>query len=578
MFNKKIIKTIKKTIKKIFKGKSRKIALEFGLLSGLFEQKSNDFISNIGSEIFAFVTAKTLVNICLAGYCKEKVNEQFCSNLDEDLSKENKCNEQSSFFTFFTFKKVAYQTLKEIGVKKQIFCGMNHTLVLCEDGKVLSFGNNNFGQLGRDTKRKPCSIPKPIDLKGKKAKQIFCGKNHTFILCANGKVLSFGDNFFGQLGRKTEKESCCIPKPIDLENKLKGKLKGKKAKQIFCGEKHTLILCTDGTVLSFGNNFYGQLGRKTKGNHPCCIPKPIGLKGKLKGKKAKQIFCGEKHTLILCTDGTVLSFGNNNFGQLGRDTKRKPCSIPKPIDLKGKKAKQIFCGKNHTFILCANGKVLSFGDNFFGQLGRKTEKESCCIPKPIDLKGKKAKQIFCETDENIVSYVYAKSKHLCCGHICYILCTDGTVLSFGNNNYGQLGRKTDEKLCRIPKLINLKGKKAQQVFCGKNHTLILCTDGTVLSFGNNNYGQLGRKTDEKLCRIPKLINLKGKKAQQVFCGESHTLILCTDGTVLSFGNNFYGQLGRKAKGESCRIPTPINLKGKEANSKFKLGNAVIRFS
>ncbi|MGD9109009.1 MAG: hypothetical protein PVI75_07615, partial [Gammaproteobacteria bacterium] len=254
------------------------------------------------------------------------------------------------------------------------------------------------------------------------------------------------------------------------------------------------------------------------------------------------------------------------YGQLGRKTTNKICRILKPINLKGKKAKQIFCGKSHTLILCTDGTVFSFGNNFYGQLGRKTKGKSSRVPKPIDLKGKKAKQIFCKIDKTIVLNV--NGKNLCCGYSCYILCLDGTVFSFGNNFYGQLGRKTTNKICRILKPINLKGKKAKQIFCGKSHTLILCTDGTVFSFGNNYCGQLGRETKGKSSRVPKPIDLKGKKAKQIFCGESHTLILCTDGTVLSFGNNFYGQLGRKTTSKICRILKPVNLKGKKAKQIF----------
>lgn len=84
------------------------------------------------------------------------------------------------------------------GVAK-VACGQEHSLVLSEDGNVWSFGNGRVpGLLGRGN---PSSgwEPELIPLPGKSV-QVSCGPTHSLILLENGEVLSFGSNLYGALG------------------------------------------------------------------------------------------------------------------------------------------------------------------------------------------------------------------------------------------------------------------------------------------------------------------------------------------------------------------------------------------
>ena len=69
---------------------------------------------------------------------------------------------------------------------------------------------------------------------------------------------------------------------------------------------------------------------------------------------------------------------------------------------------------------------------------------------------------------------------------------------------------------------------------GVFHSILLKSDGTAASFGENEYGQ---------CDIPG--PPEGITYTQVAAGLGHTVLLKSDGTAAAFGGNYHGQ---------CNIP------------------------
>ncbi|XP_054276655.1 E3 ubiquitin-protein ligase MYCBP2-like [Macrosteles quadrilineatus] len=81
----------------------------------------------------------------------------------------------------------------------QIACGLHHTVLLTQNGEVLTFGSNSYGQLGVGdmlTRGGPVVVKLPGVATG-----IAAGSNHTAVLLANGQVYTFGSYQKGQLGR-----------------------------------------------------------------------------------------------------------------------------------------------------------------------------------------------------------------------------------------------------------------------------------------------------------------------------------------------------------------------------------------
>ena len=75
-----------------------------------------------------------------------------------------------------------------------------------------------------------------------------------------------------------------------------------------------MVSCADGSLFGFGRNDFGQIGvgdlvdRKE--------PTLVDLPG-LMGKPAKEIACGQYHTIVLTQSGTAWVSGKNDYGQLG---------------------------------------------------------------------------------------------------------------------------------------------------------------------------------------------------------------------------------------------------------------------
>jgi len=76
-----------------------------------------------------------------------------------------------------------------------------------------------------------------------------------------------------------------------------------------------------------------------------------------------------------------------------------------------------------------------------------------------------------------------------------------------------------------------------QICCGSRHSLALSDWGQVLSWGDNDCGQLGHATDKEIVQLPKVVRqLVTKTVVQIACGNNHSLAL----TSCKYGVKFNG--------------------------------------
>ena len=143
--------------------------------------------------------------------------------------------------------------------------------------------------------------------------------------------------------------------------------------------------------------------------------------------------------------------------------------------------------------------------------------------------------------------------------MCVTAC--GLAFSWGLGTAGQLGLNDVENRL-VPTLIHgLRGKFAAQVSGGHHHSVCVTADGTLWSWGENVYNQLGlRYQSDRL--VPSLVaeTLNGKPVAQVSAGVFHTCCATVDGTVFSWGYGDCGQLGQKNEVHyDNQVPTLVDM-------------------
>jgi alpha-tubulin suppressor-like RCC1 family protein len=382
----------------------------------------------------------------------------------------------------------------------------------------------------------------------------FGGTGNDLVLqWAETAVFAWGYNNYGQLGDSTTARRL-LPTSCDRS----GLLAGKTIVAVSGGYLHSLALCSDGTLASWGYNVFGQLGNN--GNAASSVPAAVDRSGVLLGKTVIAISAGPFHNLALCSDGALVAWGYNNHGQLGtgdKVTARAPVLV-KPVGaLAGKQVVAVAAGTYQSFALCADGSVAAWGYNDEGELGDGTNSGSL-VPVAVALSGRK------------VASISAGQYHI------LALCTDGTVLAWGYNQRGQLGNGTTID-GNVPVAIGgfgeLTGKSVSAVAAGGSHSLALRADGTLAAWGFNHRGQIGvtGATQSALPVAPDLSGiLAGRTIAGIIPGGNHNLARLSDGALVAWGDNANGQLGDNST-ESRTSPVTVNLETLPAKARPMFG-------
>jgi alpha-tubulin suppressor-like RCC1 family protein len=367
--------------------------------------------------------------------------------------------------------------------------------------------------------------------------QVYAGGRHSLLVTDNGAVYSFGSNANGRTGFGTNVGDTLVASPIDTSN-----LVGKTIIQAAAGASHSLLLANDGSVFSFGANQFAQTGLGTSSGDTL-LATPINTTN-LGGKTILQVDAGGQNSLLLDSTGVVFAFGRNGNGQTGMNTDIGNTLVATPIantNLGGKLITQVSVGSNHSLLLASDGSVFSFGSNQFAQTGLGTNVGNTLVATPIDTSNLSGHEII---------QVSAGGSHS------LLLADDGTVFSFGSNVGGRTGLGTDTGTTFVATPINttnLIGKKIIQVSASDFTSLLLADDGTVFSFGFNTLGRTGQGTavGSTLIATPiDMTNLTGLHVIGTSAGGDSSLLLAVPepSTLLLLGVGAISLLGyRKSK-------------------------------
>jgi alpha-tubulin suppressor-like RCC1 family protein len=219
-----------------------------------------------------------------------------------------------------------------------------------------------------------------------------------------------------------------------------------------CGEKHTVALRSDGTVIAWGGNFFGQT------NVPVSATNVIA------------IAAGYLHNLAIRADGTLVGWGYNSDGQAS-----PPPHLTNVI--------AAFAGNEGNFVVKRDGTVESWG-RWSTPIGQ--------VPAGLN---------------NVVA-IDAGYAHV------VALKNDGTVVGWGPDWSSQA-------------VVPLGLNNVRAIAAGMTFTIALHSNGTVAAWGDNSVGQTN---------IPAGLS----NVVQIAASDQTAFALKSDGSVIAWGGNDSG--------------------------------------
>ncbi|KAL8160331.1 hypothetical protein V2J09_001868 [Rumex salicifolius] len=298
-----------------------------------------------------------------------------------------------------------------------------------DDGSLWIWGRSKRGQLGLGEGITEAIVPSKVNaLSGQEVSKVSFGWGHALALTTDGKLYGWGYSADGRLGnlgtslspldsvqhmaRKADESpsdlldlaSKIVQESIDKEDnmpiiwepRLIEELKSIEVMDVACGLDHSLLLCSDNTVLSGGSNTYNQLGRVTE---------DIGFGRVQMAYNPISIASGLGHSMAICRASSsdqarnVISWGWNGNSQLGRVG---PPDVPSQVDsLEGEEVVSVSGGRVHSLAVTAKGELWAWGCGKNGRIGLGSSFDE---PEPflVEMEGVKVVQAVAGFDHTLV--------------------------------------------------------------------------------------------------------------------------------------------------------------------------------
>jgi E3 ubiquitin-protein ligase MYCBP2 len=520
------------------------------------------------------------------------------------------------------------------------------SMMLSKDGKVQYTGSQvPFGKDGKTEEGEWEAVTLP---KEQTVSKVACTSTAAFFLSNEGSVYTSGDNKKGEMGTKTTGKHTLMEHPMLKDNNIKS---------IAAQGQKMAAVNSEGSLFMFG-----KVSKKVADSES-------GVVTSLLGTHVTQVDLGQLHTAVITDAGKVLTFGQNRYGQCGRnyvpipeegeqeeedededeegeEEEPEPAPQPSPMEKCGGKHKY---GKGNCKVCSICGYCTGYGPGCCNtHTGERLPGSDCgcgsgdsgcsecgacqiCTGEPLpdkhtlmtyitstDLdvvaayeKGRERIKALREEKESAekamkVEKVKKKKK----GKVVppppapppppvpppvppvpqiksaafnlfggppppplppqnkVQLDTQESVSSMGSDTglkqlFESAGGEVsvsrqqsievfdkhipEELRTDTPGEVPLKDIIAIQVACGQLHTVVLTVEGDVWAFGNNQNGQLGCAQPD-VCGSPVKVDLDGP-ATMIACGDFHTVVLMATGEVVTFGDYKNGQLGRNTDDE-----------------------------
>eukprot|EP00928_Gymnodinium_smaydae_P020157 TRINITY_DN17791_c0_g1_i1.p1 TRINITY_DN17791_c0_g1~~TRINITY_DN17791_c0_g1_i1.p1 ORF type:complete len:1124 (+),score=129.20 TRINITY_DN17791_c0_g1_i1:67-3372(+) len=416
-------------------------------------------------------------------------------------------------------------------------------------GCILACGTNTSGQLGVDNDSSSGRIwwngrvVQAMLPHGAHMLDVACSESHCIAVDLDGRLFSWGNNEFNQLGCGHPSKSSTahaakgqtsdagagtaasagfrLPALVNVADKLRrlprGRLGGVAAPQLVavaCGAQFSIALDSNGFVWSWGCGEGGVLGLGRKGLEGRDVPTCVESTGRL---QCRSIACGAYHSAAVGRNGELFTWGRAEGGQLGLADAQveshitelclndtcvcKPCLVTFPPSDETPSSdtievQQVSCGDVHSCALDSTGRIWSWGWGEFGQLGlgfagdtfepghggsASKRPTPSMIPSRFRVFGK----------QGAVWSIACGGAFSCAVVLEQSVDAAGVVFAWGSNEHGQCAQPAKNPIV-VPTPSMIEGlSMIISVACGAAHAVAVDSNGCAHAWGQWRQGQLG---------------------------------------------------------------------------------------
>jgi alpha-tubulin suppressor-like RCC1 family protein len=327
---------------------------------------------------------------------------------------------------------------------------------------LFSWGRNDYAQQGHNDKTERSS---PTQVPGTNWKSVSVQGTTRFMALAqksDNTLWAWGDNDNGKQAQNSTVEYSS-PIQIGTDTDWSGAFMN--------GQAAWYAVKTDGTLWTCGGNGSAALGQNDKTSRSS----PVQISGTTWSTNIDHLGAGTNAGFAIKTDGTLWSWGYNNYGGLGQNNRTEYSS---PRQIPGTTWNFVESNGNSTIAVKTDGTMWSWGNGIWGMLG---------LNQPSPTKLSSPTQV--GTDTTWKSGSIGDNNMLATK-------TNGTLWMWGVNQAGNLGlnegyptRNAASSPVQIPGTTWETVRNKSET--GGEHTLALKTDGTLWTWGDNENGDLG---------------------------------------------------------------------------------------
>jgi alpha-tubulin suppressor-like RCC1 family protein len=265
----------------------------------------------------------------------------------------------------------------------------------------------------------------------------------------------------------------------------------------------------------------------------------------------KDVSAGDYFTCGVKTGGSLLCWGENEDGQLGRGTSNfAEAGDETPTEI-GTDYASVTTGKIHACAINNSNEAFCWGGNDDSQCGNTGGATDCenagqCFKTPTEVSGSLSTWTTLEA-----------GGFFTCGM------QDGSLECWGDNSDGQLGDTTNVEKSEPTSVSvgSMSGTATVSISAGWNHACAERNDGTVWCFGAGVDGQLGDGTNSQSA-TPVQTSASGAGLNVVGVGDYHSCANNTSYangiTISCWGRNGHGQVGDGSTTDT-NIPVLLTL-------------------